>query len=198
MIKEDIKNLVERISSGNDRKAEAALFDRYGPRIERKVNYYLGQNNPHSSDIINDAKMAVLVSLRKGMFDVSQEVPLGSYIYAITKNKITDYYKERKDDRTVTLDDAKDPSKGTDIIAELERKELRNALRTYLSSLDIKYQEALYLKFYDDLTIPEISEKIGLPPKRVSERIHYALKILKKKCKKEKKLSIFLPFFITI
>jgi len=198
MITEETKNLLERIRSGNDNEAETEILTRYGQRIERKVNYYIGQNNPDSLDIINESIIAVLLSLREGRFDLSKKFPLGSYIHGITRNKIRDYYKNRQIDRTITQDVIEDLTQSTNFSAELERKELRNALRTYLSALDIKYQEVLHLKFFDELTISEISKKINLPPKRVSERIHYALKKLKKKCKKEKYLSIFLHFLLTI
>jgi RNA polymerase sigma factor (sigma-70 family) len=198
MITEKTKGLLERIRSGTDNEAETELLARYGQRIERKVNYYIGYNNPDSSDIISESKIAVLLSLREGRFDPSKNIPLGSYIHGITKNKIKDYFKFKQTDRTTSIDVIEDSSLSSDISGELERKELRDIMRIYLSSLDIKFQEVLHLKFYEQLTITEISSRINLPPKRVSERIHYALKKMKKKCKKEKYLSIFLHFLLTI
>jgi len=198
MIPENIKTLIERIRAGNDHEAETELLARYGPRIEKKVNYYLGQSNPYRLDIINESKIAVILSLREGRFDLSKELPLGSYIYGLTRNKINDYFRNRQFDQPITSDVIQDSSQITDISAELEREELRNIIRTHLHSLNTKLQEVLYLKFYENLTVTEISKKINLPPKRVSERIHYALKKLKKKCKNEKFLSIFLLFLLTI
>ena len=181
MITEEIKNLLERIRTGEDNEAETELLTRYGQRIEKKVNYHIGHYNPDSLDIISESKIAVLLSLREGRFDLSKNIPLGSYIHGITRNKIRDYFKNQQTDRTTTMDVIEDSSQSSDISGELERKELRNIMRIYLSSLDIKFQEVLHLKFYEQLTISEISNRINLPPKRVSERIHYALKKLKKK-----------------
>jgi len=198
MTKEQDKYLVERIQTGTDPKAEAELFARFDARIVRQVRYRLGKDNNDCDDVINDSKMAILIALREGKFDVSRGVPLGSYIYAITTNKIRDYYKYYYKQKETANELAKDSVIKLDEGADLERKELQDVMRNFLSSLDTKYQEVLYLKYYDDLSISKISKQLNLPPKKVSERIHYALKLLKKKCKKEKFLSIFWAFFIII
>lgn len=54
-----------------------------------------------------------------------------------------------------------------------------------LSKLDNKYQEVLLLRVYDELSIEEIANKIGIEKRRVSERINYALKLILKELKKQ-------------
>jgi DNA-directed RNA polymerase specialized sigma24 family protein len=56
--------------------------------------------------------------------------------------------------------------------------------------LDSPYREALELRYLQEFSIQEMSEKLGIPPRRVSERIHYALKLLRKAWKSAKILSI--------
>ncbi len=195
MIKEEIKNLIERIKAGIDKEAEREILTLYGPRIEKKVNYYLGQNIQERLDVINESKLGVILSLREGKFDPSKGSPLGSYVHGVTNNKIKDYLKNHRIYQTTTLDDIEDEHQDADIFTELDSSELKNRIKKCLSTLDIKYQEVLYLRFFDNLTISEISEKIDLPPKRVSERIHYALTKLKKSVKKRKYFQYFCYFF---
>ena len=71
-----------------------------------------------------------------------------------------------------------------------ENEELKN-LRDLLKGLPSKYKEVLDLRFFAELSVQEISDRIGLPPRRVSERINYALKLARKAIKKRKLFSIF-------
>ena len=190
------KNLTDRIKSG-DPEAEAELFRQYGARIARKVCYSLGSGNEDWRDVTGDVQMAVLISLRKGRFDINRGVSLGAYIYGITANKIRDYFKTRKKQPFL-------PEKlpeGTVSVAEafdLEKKELRSLLGQLLSSLKLKYKEVLYLRYYEELSVTEISKKLNLPPRRVSERINYALKLVRKKCKTGNIFSILAIILIIL
>ena len=79
---------------------------------------------------------------------------------------------------------------------ELERKETQDILRNLLKKLKLKYKEVLYLKYYEELSVNEISERIKLPPRRVSERLHYGVKLLRRECKKENIFSILWGFLL--
>ena len=86
-----------------------------------------------------------------------------------------------------------DPPSDSDLITEyelqLDNEEFRKALRESLEKQKGKYQQVLYMRYYEDLSIREISNRIGLPAPRVSERINYALKLLKKELEKKKILQ---------
>ena len=57
---------------------------------------------------------------------------------------------------------------------------MRNMIKKALKNLKGKYQEVLFLKFFEELSVKEISDRLNLPTRRVSERINYALKLIKK------------------
>jgi len=194
---EEVKKLILRIQGSTDPAAEAQLFALYDLPIKRKIFYHLGTENPDSLDLIGDIRMAILMALRQGNFDVNKGFPLGSYIYGIVRNHLNDYFRKGKRIITTTLDSCQNLSSSS-LEIDLEKKELYDEIKKYLSGLEIKLQEVLYLKFFEGLSIPEISKKIKLPPQKVSERIHYALRILKKKCKTKKFLSIFWSILLII
>ncbi len=193
MEKRDAK-LVQRIAQ-QDTLAERELLSLFGSRIARKVKYAIGAGNDDWKDLVNDIILAVLENLRNGKFDMQRGTPLGSYIYGITNNKIHDYYKLRK--RQIQYQPLE---RGADFDVagefEIERRELQALMKEMLKKLKYKYQQVLYLRYYEELSIAEISERIDLPPRRVSERINYAIKLLQKEIRKRKYFSIFTGIFL--
>lgn len=190
------RQLVRRVEQ-QDPQAERELLSLYGSRIARKVLYAIGTQNDDWKDVVNDIILAVLENLRHGKFDAQRGTPLGSYIYGIANNKIRDYFKLMKKQRQhQTLDQSLNFGVAEEF--ELEKKELRALMKEMLKKLKHKYRQVLYLKYYEELNIAEISERINLPPRRVSERLNYAVKLLQKEMKKKKYFSIFTGIFLII
>ena len=195
-MKNDDKKLVGQIKSGNP-EAERALIVHFGSRIARKVQYEIGAKNDDWKDVVNEVLLAVLENLRDGSFDPERGAALGSYIYGITRNKIFDYFKfKKKQQQQQAFYDGRDFGVADEF--EMEKKELQNFMKKMLRKLKHKYQQVLYLRYYEEMSIAEISEKIGLPPRRVSERLNYAIKLLQKEMEKKNYFSIFPAYFLII
>lgn len=178
------KKLVEQILNGN-RHAEQELFAGFDKKISRKVRLSIGMSNADWKDIVSEIQLAVLDSLRSGRFDVQRGSSLGSYIYGITMNKIRDYFKQQKKRKRFAIDAERTEDPSADEIDDLEQKERSYLLRGLLKGLQLKYKEVLYLRYYKEYSISEISQMINLPPRRVSERINYALRLLKKSARRK-------------
>jgi len=54
----------------------------------------------------------------------------------------------------------------------------RETIATALASLDVNHRIVVALRFYRDLTVPEIARRTGLRPGTVKSRLHYALRRL--------------------
>lgn len=175
--------LIEAIRK-RDPEAEKELFRVFTPRILSKVHYTLGTHNQDCRDLVSDIQISMLMSLRKGRFNTDKGISLGSYVYGITRNKLKDYFHDRKK-KNVSADPSVLDCSGIEDDHEFERDELHQMLRQLLKKLKFKYQEVLYLRYYEEYSVREISEQLNLPPRRVSERLHYALKLLRKKCPKK-------------
>lgn len=154
------------------------------------VRYNLGNRNEDYKDVVNDALVTVLLSLREGKYDPSKGKSLESYILGIAYRKIRDYYDYKKKQQK---DIQADASLEIDFIGEdslrLEQQESRDLLIRVLKSLPFKYQHILYLRYFENASVHEIAQQLGLDPRRVSERIHYSLILLKKLLKKESLLT---------
>ncbi len=173
--------LAGRIAAG-DKEAEGELFERYGSLIASQVQLKLG-NVADWQDVASEVSMAVLLSLRDGKFDPAKSSSLGSYIYGILRYKVLDFHRNGKN-RPLALDNLPEavmPAEQRE--SEREKHERSAMLKRAIEKLKPKYKEVLYLRYYKEYTIQEIADELGMPTRRISERIHYAVKLLKKKTK---------------
>lgn len=182
------KSLIERIVAG-DSEAENHIFVHFKDRIEFLVRARLrGKvSSDNQKDIISEARQAILLSLRKGGFDPSKGKPLEAYIAGIVSNVVAMHFRNMKKenptddtDRYHSLKDISNP------LAEILDSEKREKLKKALNKIGDKYRDVLIMRIYDELSIEEISNHIGIEKRRVSERINYALKLLLKELKRQK------------
>ncbi len=170
-----------------DQTAEIDLIRRFDPIIRRRVQQSVHSDPNDVDDLVAEVHLALLESVRAQKIRMDKEGCLGAYIYGITQNKIHDHYTQTRRLRQ--------GERFTDQIVQtmeeciLEQNEIKKVLRREITRLPMRYQTVLYLRYYRELSIGEISEHLDLPRRRISERLHYAIKVLRKKSKK--KLSIF-------
>jgi RNA polymerase sigma-70 factor (ECF subfamily) len=165
----------QRIAAG-DSAAEQELLLFFEEKIARLVRVKIGANNEAAQDLMQEIRIAVIQSLRAGRFDAGAG-RLGSYIYSLAKHKIIDYLRSPK--RSKPLEFEIEIPDATDLQEEMEKEESIAALRRLLEKLPYKYKEVLYQRYFLDRSIDEISAALDLPPRRVSERINYAKKLLR-------------------
>lgn len=183
----DEKSLIEKIVSG-DTDAENRLFLHFKERIEFLVRARLRNkiSSDDQKDILSEARQAILLSLRKGGFDPAKGKPLEAYVAGIVSNVVALYFRNlTKTNSTEDIDKHHKLESFTNPLIEILDFEKKEIIRSALSSLDDKYKEVILLRIYEDKSIEEISDKIGIEKRRVSERINYALKLLLKELKKK-------------
>lgn len=168
----DEKELIERIL-GRDRGAEEKLFLRYRSLIESKVRAAIGDAD--YQDVTNLICLAVLRNLREGRFNGRST--LGTYIYQITQNKISDYFRNRKLEAEPLpeslLNGRPTPEQ------QMELKERTERLKSGIRKLPRKYREVLFLYYYQGLSVKATARKLHVPTQKVSDLKRYALKKLK-------------------
>lgn len=189
----DQLHLAERIQAG-DAAAEIELFERYQAPILWKICRHLKADRENVKDVASEVYLAILQGLRKADFQPEKWESLEAYIWGVTNNKIRDWFKQANRDHRFF--EPQPPAENIAIAAEeflTENVELRRLLHACLQTLDSRYKTVLELRYFRELTIPEISAELGIPPRRVSERIHYAIKLLRKAHRQKlKKMSIFI------
>jgi RNA polymerase sigma-70 factor (ECF subfamily) len=190
--------LVQRIQGG-DATAENELFHRYKDPILWKICRLVKTDSENIKDLAGEIYLAILEGLRKQSFQSEQWETLEAYIWGVANNKIRDWFKKEK--RENKLFNGDPPSEEIVVASEeylLENEELGKLLKACLKTLEPKYKEALELRYFKELSVPEISARLGIPPRRVSERIHYALKLLRKAYQKRERAASILGWLFLL
>lgn len=168
---EDEARLVERAK--RDPRAFAALYDRYVERI-----YAYAQRETKDTAAAQDVASA---TFEKALTNLPryrwQGTSFGAWLYAIARNEIRMHYRRQK--WTVPL---LGRFFGGDNHVEraVQQHEAQDAVQAALNRLPQRDQEVLRLRYYEELSNPEIGEVLNCSSRNAAVRIHRALKRLRK------------------
>lgn len=150
------------------------IIKKYKPIVGFKVRKALGGHTPEWEDVVHEVMMNVVEKLKAGQFRGDSSI--GTFIYTITNRRIVDYIRAK----SKVLSHAPEPHEFTTPDEALLDKERAKTLAAAIERLKPKYKEVLYLYYYKDLSREEVARKLDISPRRVSERVNYAQKLLKK------------------
>jgi len=104
-----------------------------------------------------------------------------AYLVTIVRNLCYDAYNRKKGIIFMPLDEKYNLGVEDEISLDeyVINNENSKEMATYLSDLHRPYADVIMLKFYHDLTIPEIANILNITENNVSVRINRALKALK-------------------
>lgn len=149
--------LVKRILKG-DEKALFAFYRNFSPKllsfIKRKTNY-----PEDAEEILQDTLLSSLDALRDFTFRSS----LSTFLHAIAKNKIVDFYRKKKLKKILfsqipQLEAIFSSFVGPEDV--LEKKQARINFERALKSLSPRYQKILTLKYFDGKTVYQITKEL--------------------------------------
>jgi len=150
------------------------IFVKYKPIVTFRVKKSLGAFNPDSEDVANEIITNVIEKIKKGEF--RGESSVGTFIYTITSRRIIDYIRQK----SKVLKHVPEPASYPAPEEQIENKERAEMIAAAIKKLKPKYREVLYLYYYKDFSREEVAQKLGISPRRVSERVNYSQKLLKK------------------
>lgn len=150
---------------------------KYKPIISFKVKKSIGGHTPDWEDVVNEVLLNVIEKLEKSEF--RGESSIGTFIYTITSRRIIDYIRHK----SKVLKHAPEPDPFPSPFQEVEDEEKADQMAILLGKLKPKYKEVLYLYYYKDLSREDVAKRLNISPRRVSERVNYAQKLLRKMVK---------------
>ncbi|HEX9901252.1 MAG TPA: sigma-70 family RNA polymerase sigma factor [Acidobacteriota bacterium] len=150
----------------------------YRQVISFRVRKALGWDLPDWEDVVNEILTQVLQKVRRGEF--RGESSLGTFIYTVTSRRIIDFIRQK----SKVIRSGPEPAPLPDPQTSIEQKEQADQLAGLIQSLKPKYRDVLELFYFRELSREEVARRLGISPAKVSERLHYAHKLLKKKIKK--------------
>jgi RNA polymerase sigma factor (sigma-70 family) len=175
------KSLVRKAKG--DPNAFGELYDAYYPQI---FGYILQRtaNVKVAEDITSEVFFAALKNISKFQW---QGVPFSAWLYRIANNEAANYYTRGKNGQ-IHLEDfpefdlASTSSAEEEVLsaeAELKRHEQYLVLNENIRRLDIKYQEVIVLRYFENQQIKEISTILGKSDGTVKSLLHRGLERLR-------------------
>ena len=168
------EELIRRSQAG-DWNAFEQLLERHRTALARTA-YLATRDRESIQDVIQEA----LIQIWR---DIPSYKPYGSFrawTLKILLNKAKKHYR-KKQVYTVELEAATEVSDEVDGPEEtIERVERTDKLRQALGQLSTDHHEVLVLRFYNELTIPEIAVTLDCAEGTVKSRLSRALKRLEK------------------
>ncbi len=177
----DEKQLVKQILNEDKKAVEKFYKEFQGPLfsfIAKRV-----KNNRDAEDITQETLISALNSLPNFNFNSS----LFSWICAIAKHEIADFYRKRKlktilFSKMPFLQNWADEALGPQ--GEYLKDELKEEIKYVLENLTEGYSKILRLKYIEGMTMKKIAQKLSITAKAVEMRLYRARKKFKKAWRK--------------
>ena len=151
-----------------------AIVAKYRPVVSFRVKKSIGVQTPDWEDVVNEIMINVVEKLKKGEFRGDSSV--GTFIYTITSRRIIDFIRKK----SKVLKHAPEPNPYLSPHEHVENIERAEWIAESIKKLKPKYKEVLFLYYYQELSREEVAKKLKISPRRVSERVNYAQKLLRK------------------
>ena len=151
-----------------------AIVAKYRPVVSFRVKKSIGVKTPDWEDVVNEIMINVVEKLKKGEFRGDSSI--GTFIYTITSRRIIDFIRKK----SKVLKHAPEPNPYVSPQEHVENRERARWIADSIDKLKPKYKEVLYLYYYQELSREEVAKKLNISPRRVSERVNYAQKLLRK------------------
>ncbi|MBR4656219.1 MAG: sigma-70 family RNA polymerase sigma factor [Oscillospiraceae bacterium] len=151
---------------------QTRLYTEYRDRVLGYIRSRV-PNREDAEDLCEDVFLKVLRA--SGSYDDRRSAP-GTWIYAITRNTVIDYFRRTRPTEELPEDLAEDalPEDG------LMQTELLDSLAEALERLPEELTDIVVLHYYDRLPMTEISLRLGLSYGVVKLRHQKALNLLRR------------------
>lgn len=160
-----------------DKQALETLFVEFGCKLYKSAIFF-ADSREEAEDLVQETFARAFVSIRgfKGKSSIY------TWLYRILLN-ISHDLRRKKYIHTKFLgkcwvEDYASPKEGP--IHELEKNEFAKTLHAAMQCQKMKYREIIVLRYFEDLKLAEIAERLDIGIGTVKSRLHHALKKLKK------------------
>ncbi len=165
-------DLIKRVA-GRDAAAMDILYVRYRAKVFNYVHRLV-----HERDDVNDLVSQAFLDVWHAADTFEHRSSVSTWILAIARFKALRHFRQRKRERIddveipEMIDDAESPEK------LIDRTRMNNMLRACVLRLDPARRRVVDLVYYQDRSVIEASEILGIPCATVKTRMFYARKDL--------------------
>lgn len=182
MSPDEQKILLERIGRGETR-AFVELVQPFRERLFRKACSMLS-----SPDDAEDALQDALLTSFRGIDRFRGEASIYTWLYRILVNRCTDVLRKRSTDQVDYVDPATfDVEDLSDLQKNHELSDHTAYLIQQIRSLDARFRELLWMRYFDELSYEEIARVKNLKVGTVKSRLFKARELLKRRIFQDEK-----------
>ncbi len=174
------EELIARVQAG-----EEELFDIVSARYRAKLHRYV-LKYVHSDDIAEDVMQNVFIKAHKNIQTFDTTRMFSPWIYRIAHNEAINAITAKNNKKTVSLDAYSEQNGEHPVLADVAevsmekwfQEELREEMATAIAQLPDKYADIITMRFLEELSYQEISDKLHIPVNTVGTLVRRAKKRL--------------------
>ncbi|MCH5346348.1 MAG: sigma-70 family RNA polymerase sigma factor [Muribaculaceae bacterium] len=175
--KQTDEQLVNAYAGGND-KAFDTLLQRHQSRLFSYIMQIV-KSKDLADDIFQETFVKAIMTMRQGRY--TDNGKFSSWLTRIAHNLIIDYFRQGKNQNTVSTDDEnvdllnrKDLSDGT-IEDFIINDNINDDIRRLMKSLPDTQREVLEMRFYKNMSFKEIADATAVSINTALGRMRYAI-----------------------
>lgn len=165
-----LEMLLSMVETDDDKELVIKLFETYRQRMYN-LAYGILKNQHDAEDAVSTAFIRIMKNLHK-IADLESNKTRG-FVYIVTKNVAINIYNDRKKNMHIDIDDLNIPSETIledDVIKRYDYKQVEKAITRLIDN----YQNIIILRFYYDLSIPDIAQTLGISENAAKHRLYRA------------------------
>jgi RNA polymerase sigma-70 factor (ECF subfamily) len=172
-----LRELVKRAKQ-NDSEALAQIYDLFVEKVYRYIYYKVGDQT-EAEDLTEEVFLKVLENIER--FE-ERGIPFSSWLFAIARNLVINYYKLHSRRAVIPLHQLKEKISNERRPDEVFFKNFSaEELRLAIAQLTEEQQQVIILKFFSDLKNREIADVLNKSEGAVKALQHRALASLYRK-----------------
>jgi RNA polymerase sigma-70 factor (ECF subfamily) len=157
-----------------DKLAFSLLYDRYSGKLMGYFMKMLWNNREQSEDLLQE--LFLKIARQPELFDVTRSFK--AWVYTVANNLCKmEYRKAGKKGVSVSLDYAPElADKSAGITEKIDKKAFTTKLKEVLQGIDEPHKSTFMLRYFEDLSLKEISLIHNCSEGTVKSRLFYTLK----------------------
>lgn len=177
----DIEQTAKQIQNG-DEKAFKRFYDAYFERVFRYLMTIL--RNPQDAEDVTSTAFIYVWNNRGKLRKPDQLV---SWLYQIAKHRSFDFIRKKKNNKTLSIEGFEEilPDDNIEPEEKADKFFTKQFTKELLDSLSKVERSIVHLRFVEDLTYAEISERLDMTSVALRVRMHRIIKKLQKELDEE-------------
>lgn len=168
------KLLLYKIKAKHDPEAFGKIYDEYAEKIFRFIFFKVS-----SEQEAEDLSSEVFFKAWNYLIGEKPVKSIGALLYTIARNRVIDHYRQKRAEIEIIEETIKVMPDEGGYVSELEKKADLGRVYKALGKLKDEYREIVVMRYFDDLSVSEISSIIQKTQNNVRVLLHRSIAALK-------------------